>query len=473
MSSRPTIAIIGAGFTGTMVAARLLHAATSAALRLVIVNRSGRVARGVAYGTRSSRHVLNVPAGRMSAFSEDEDDFLRFVQARDRSATGGSFVSRQLYGEYLEHILMSAQARASRGTVLEQVADEVVAIRPHASSSSGASMQLACGDKLSVDRVVLALGNYPPSDPSLPDRSLFASPRYVRDPWSPGALESIPDHGTLLIVGTGLTMIDVVLELVARGRTSPMIAVSRRGLLPQPHREHTAPPSYAHLPPELVACEPSAVAYLRAVRRHIRRMAAKGLDWRDIVASLRPVTPRLWQALSTTERRRFLRHLRPYWEVHRHRVAPELWRAFDEARRSRLLTVRAARITAARETGDALRVSLGLRRGAAMELAGVTAVVNCTGPESDLRCVRDPLMQDLITHGNARPDPLGLGLDVDDDYALLNAAGRPSGTLSLVGPLLKGRYWEATAVPELRVHAARLAARLTAELSLSAARRTA
>lgn len=262
-------------------------------------------------------------------------------------------------------------------------------------------------------------------------------------------------------------MLDVALQLAEEGLSAPMLAVSRRGLTPLPHREHGAPPSYGHLPPDLVAGEPSAVAYLRAVRRHVRRLERDLIDWREVVASLRPVTPRLWHALPDREKSRFLRHLRPYWDVHRHRVAPELWQRFDAMRRSGALAVRAARLVSMADVGDQVHVSIRGRGAEAVETLRVGHVINCTGPESDVRSLRDPLLDALLASGAVRADAMGLGLDVTDDLALVGRDGRHSRALSLVGPLLKGTWWEATAVPELRGHAARLAARLHADLAAS------
>jgi uncharacterized NAD(P)/FAD-binding protein YdhS len=289
-------------------------------------------------------------------------------------------------------------------------------------------------------------------------------PRFIADPWKPKALDAVAADRPVVVIGTGLTMVDVALDLASRGHTGGMTAISRRGLLPQPHRHGTSPPSYGHLPPDLVATEPTASNYLRAVRRHVRRLAKEGIDWREVVASLRPVTPRLWRALPDAEKARFLRHLRPYWEVHRHRVAPELWAALQELMASGKLEVVAGRLTSITAAKDSIDVSFG-RRNAALETRNVAAVINCTGPESDVRRLRDPLITDLLSRGLATCDASGLGVRVDDAYRVIRSSGAPSPVVSLTGPLLRGEFWEATAVPELRVHAARLAERLASELT--------
>lgn len=458
----PTLAVIGAGFSGTMVAAQLLRRHYSTACRVVLINRSGPMARGVAYGTSSSRHVLNVPAGRMSAFPDDEEHFLRFVRTQIPEADGGTFAPRRLYGDYLAHTLSEAAAAAG-SALLERIADEVVDIEPVGHKGR---LHLKSGRAVLADRIVLALGNYPPADIPIPDRRFFATPRYIRDPWAPGALQEVPGDQPVLVIGTGLTMLDVALEL-SEGRTAPLTILSRRGLIPLPHRGHGSPPSYAHLPPGLVACEPTAVDYLRAVRQHVRILETAGVDWREVVASLRPLTTRLWQALETRERARFLRHLRPYWEVHRHRVAPELARAFEALRARGAVEIRAGRVLDLQDVNGEAQVTLRARGSPKTERLSFAAVVNCTGPDGDIRALDDPLIRQLLGRGLARTDALGLGLEVKPNLSLVEAGGQGSALLSLVGPLLKGALWEATAVPELRVHAARVAARLHDTLEAS------
>lgn len=446
------IAIIGAGFSGTLTAVHLLRGGTPGRLRVVLVNRSAAMARGVAYGTSSERHLLNVPAGRMSAFAHDPDGFLRFARERDPSVSGGSFVPRRLFGDYLEALLAEARRAPAPGASLEHVRDEVVDVDP-GGSSSRARVMLRGGRTIEADRVVIALGNFAPANPVIPDPAFFASPRYVRDPWGAAALDAIGAEEPVLLIGTGLTMVDVALDLASRApRSAPIHAVSRRGLLPLPHREHGAQPAYGTLPAGLTAGEPSALGYLRAVRAQVRAAAAAGVDWRDVVAALRPLTPALWMALDARERARFLRHLRPYWDVHRHRLAPASAAALGGMLASGALRPMAARIEAMEDHGHAARVVLRPRGSTAREAMRVAHVVNCTGPESSPYVAGEALLAALRARGAARPDAAGLGFDVGERFALVDAAGRPSGRLFLVGPLLRAQYWEATAVPELREH---------------------
>ncbi|HEX8692946.1 MAG TPA: FAD/NAD(P)-binding protein [Longimicrobium sp.] len=461
--SRPhTIVIVGGGFSGTLTAAHLLRGEWPGGLHVVLVNRSGPLARGVAYGTRSAAHVLNVPAARMSAFPGDEDHFLRFAQGRDPSVTAGSFVPRSLYGDYLEWVLREAvAARPAATRFTHRVAHAVdLRLRP----GEGAEVVLEDGggaSPLRADRVVLAAGSFPPADPPVPDPAFFAGdPRYVRDPWAPGALDGVDPDRPVLLVGTGLTMLDVALDLRGRGLGAPLYAISRRGLLPRPHRSPASPPRPVELSAALLAGPWTVRRYLREVRRKVA--ASPDLDWRDVLASIRPVTPALWAALPQSERARFLRHLQPYWDVHRHRAAPEAAAAVDELVRSGRLRVIAGRVLRLRPGPGAVRASFRRRGGGAEEVVRVGTVVNCTGPSGNVAALGEPLLDSLLARGLLTPDPLGLGVRTGPDHALLDREGRASEILFYTGPLLKAEHWESTAVPELRLHAARLAAHLRA-----------
>lgn len=466
-----TIAIIGAGFCGTALAVQLLRRPPVLPLKVVLVNRSGLMARGVAYGTRMENHVLNVPAARMGVLPGEDDGFLEFARRHDPRIGGGSFVSRRLYGDYLETLLTEAAVNAPAGCQFRAVVGDVERLVP---DGHGGELWLANGDRLRADQVVLALGHYAPADPAVPEpqRGFYCSPRYVRDPWRPDALWGVKSEQPVLLIGSGLTMLDIVLDLRARGHVAPIHALSRRGLLPLAHRELELPPVYdAELPRRMME-RPNARHYLRALREAVADAARQGGDWRDVIGALRGPTPALWHALSGHERRRFMRHLRPYWEVHRHRCAPQLGQRFEAERASGSLHLVAGRICGFDERPDRVIVELRRRGAAATERLDVGAVINCSGPEADTRRSREPLLAALRGDGLAVPDELGLGLRIDpDSYALIDGQGIASPWLRYVGPFLRARDWEATAVPELRQHVTRLADSLRATLSQPAGER--
>jgi len=454
-----TLAIVGAGFSGTATAIQLLTRHGQLPFEVALINRHPNLARGVAYGTHSPSHLLNVPAGRMGLFPDREGDFLEFAAQYDNTLTAASFVPRSLYGHYLGARLKQA-AEGAQAMRLQPVTGEVVDMRP-APGGKSAELTFADGRTLTAEQVVLAVGNYAPSDPPVPDAEFFHSLHYVRDPWAPGALDRVPLEAPTLLIGTGLTMMDVALELAHRGHAAVQYAVSRRGLLPQVHRQLPAMP-ITPPPAGLLEGKPSARRYLKLVRAYVEELAAKGADWRDAIGALRSQTSALWQALDLRERRRFLRHLQAYWDIHRHRTAPASGEKLAALLASGSLQVAAGRLK--RLSGSPGGVSVAWQpRGSTREARlEVGSVINCTGPQSDLNRLADPLMRSLLAQGLIRPDPLRLGLDLDPEARVLDNAGRPSGVISYTGPLLKARDWEGTAVPELRVAALRLADRLAA-----------
>lgn len=469
----PTIIIVGAGFSGTVTAVHLLRHGFGENSRLFLINRSGAMARGVAYGTTSDHHVLNVPAGSMSAFEESPDDFVEFLKGQGIEAERETFVCRRHYGSYLEWRLRDAIARAT-SVACHRITDEVLDVEP-APDGEAVDVRLGDGSMIRADRVVLAVGNYPPAMPAVStDVPLEQSPRYVADPWEPGALTRVDPRGPALFLGSGLTMIDIALELRALGMPLQGVALSRHGLLPSPHRTTAAPyPSPAvAFPPALRDGAPRIRRYVSVVRRHVRSMTDAGLDWRDVIASLRSATPGLWQSLALEERQRFLRHVRPFWEVHRHRVAPRLHEAFVELLDEGALRVLAGRLVHVRHQPESVSVRIRPRgRHAPLDLT-VGTIINCTGPANDTRSLHDELVQGLRRKGLLQPDSLGLGIECTKDGVLLGRERRPSLPLYYVGPFLRARDWEATAVPELRRHVHRLAAHLVETLA-SAGRRSA
>ncbi|HET7462484.1 MAG TPA: FAD/NAD(P)-binding protein, partial [Longimicrobium sp.] len=394
-----TIAIVGGGFSGTLTAVHLLRGAWPGGLHVVLVNRSGPLARGVAYGTRSAAHVLNVPAARMGAFPDDEEHFLRYARGRDPSVVGGDFVPRSLYGDYLEQVLADAVAAAPAGTRFTHRVARAVDVR--VCPGRGAELVLE-GDGgppvLAADRVVLAAGSYSPADPPVPDAAFFADdPRYVRDPWAPGALEGVDRSRPVFLVGTGLTMLDVALDLHGRRLGAPMLALSRRGLVPRPHRSPALPPHPVDWDGALLAGPATARRYLREVRRAVAEHP--DVDWRDVLASLRPVTPALWAALPLAERARFLRHLQPYWDVHRHRAAPSIISGFEGLVRDGRLRFCAGRLLRVRGGSGGVAVRFRRRGTQTVEEVRVGAVVNCTGPSSNVAALGEPLLDSLLRQG--------------------------------------------------------------------------
>lgn len=454
-----TLVVVGAGFSGMAVAVQLLRRLEGPA-RVCLVNRSLSFGRGLAYGTNSPSHLLNVPAGRMSIDPADESGFIDYLRSRGLAYKGSDFVPRSLYGDYLERCLLRAQANAAEGVRLELIESEVLRLETHGEGEAPV-VHLATGRAIEAHEVVLALGNFTPQPPHTPRQVDWRAAPLVNDVWAHGVLDALSPQAPVLLVGTGLTAYDAVLRLLDQGHRGPITMLSRRALLPQPHREQETPPAAHLVPPDFLAGESRLRRCLRETRALVARAAADGHDWRDVIGGLRPITPRLWQQLDAKSRKQFVRHAGPYWDTHRHRAAPAIFRRIRAALDSGQLQVAQGRLLDIRANGDGLAHVTWRARGAdTPATSAFAAVVNCTGPSSDLRRVADPLIANLLERGQLQADALALGLAVDEDYHLLRADGTPLRNVRYVGPLLKAQRWESTAVPELRVHAKNVADRL-------------
>lgn len=455
-----TVAIVGAGFSGVATAVQLMRRC-GPGTSVVLINESGRMARGLAYGTRSSAHVLNVPAGNMSALPEDPDNFLRFCRWNAPELQADAFVPRPLYGDYLESLLSALEVHVEQGPRLQRVVGRVTAVTPATTGQPGrALLQFDDGRSLLADDVVLAFGHFPPRSPLTAADEALAGTAYIADPWRADALAGIGSDDPVVLVGCGLTAVDVVLALQRQGHRGPIVGMSRHGLAPLPHRAPAAPhlrPDPARLCAGLGGSLRAAVA---ALRTQARVQAGAGLDWRDLMNALRGATPALWAGLSQSDRARFLRHVRPYWETLRHRCAPQAHAEVEALAASGRLERLAARVQSVRRREGMLELVALPRGGGAAISRPARAIVNCTGPATDVCLSSAPLVQQLLARGLLSPDPLRLGLLVDAHYRVLGCDGCAVPWLHYVGPLLKAMHWEATAVPELRVHAARLAEQL-------------
>ncbi len=453
------IAIIGAGFSGTMAAAQLLRQADRPLTIHLLERAAERFGRGVAYSTSAACHLLNVPAGNMSAYPEDSDHFLRWAGTQASSlidppwvtaVAPESFLPRRAYGAYLRQLLDDAERQAGQGVRLERVMQEAVGLDPE---SAGVRLRMAGGGTLVVDRVVLALGNFRPGNPAIANPSFYDGPHYHGDPWAPDLPQKVLRTQSCLLIGSGLTMVDWAIALSQVQYRGLIHAVSRRGLWPQPHARFAG----VAFSLRTAGAVPRVRDWLHQIRRFIRTGRC---DWRAVIDALRPSNQALWQSLSHPERRRFLSHLRPYWDCHRHRIAPVISARLNALIESGQLVRHVGRIRELRDEGVDVEVVIRERGNAATSLFRVGAVLNCSGSESDYRKLDSPLVQDLLARGLARPDPLRLGLDVDGDGALIGRHGVSSETLYTLGPPQKGILWETTAVPEIRVQAERLAASL-------------
>lgn len=457
-----TITIIGGGASGTLLAVQLARQAR-APLTVHLVEQHGPPGRGVAYGTLTPAHRLNVPANKMGAYPDQPGHFYEWLLQNGHTFAPDAFVPRQLYAEYLQAQL---QAAIAAGKIeIELIHDEAIDIeveQVQAASQQDPSLQgvglpaheaipnktfviLASGRRLASDAVVLAFGNFLPPQPSF--LSPQAAAKHFGNPWQPDLAARIGPHDRVLVIGMGLTAVDTLLSLQAQPHNGPLYAISTHGWWPAAHElGHTYPDFSAEL-----ADLTSLPAMLSVLRRHLRAAAIRGSNWRAVIDSLRPSTQALWQQLPLAEKRRFMRHLRRLWDVSRHRMPQECAAALEAMHASGQLHSLQGRVTAIEVAGSEFSVSYR-SRGQVHNLQ-VDAVINCMGSESNYTRLPSRLVQNLLARQLIQPDALAQGLEAAPDGAL-------GPHLYTLGTALKGLLWESTAVPEIRAQARQLAAKL-------------
>jgi uncharacterized NAD(P)/FAD-binding protein YdhS len=475
------VAIIGGGASGTLTAIQLLReaAARQLPLRIKLIDQYGRHGLGQAYSTVDRAHRLNAMAGQMSALSDDPDHLLRWAVADAAGAAGSdgraaedrsppaatAFLSRLDYGRYLRDTLADAEHRALPVATLTPVTAEVLAIR--CGGDRPVRIMLRDGH-IDADVAVLATGNAPARLP-------FEVPpdgRIVTDPWRPAALAGltgradsarVTDAGqaradTVVIVGTGLTMLDLALTINAANPDAVIHAVSRHGMLPRPH-PGTPPPDRQPMWLPFLTRTTGPVRLTDLMWQVRSLIAASPASWFDVMDRLRPLVPGLWRRLPLHDKRLFLRHVARYWEVHRHLVPPQTASRITTLRAAGRLHIHRGRVQGVTRHDGRLLIRLE-SDGATREL-DADWLVNGTGSTTDIGATASPLLRDMFASGVARPDPLGLGIDAAPDGQVLNESGEPSKVLFALGPPLRGVWYETTAVPEIRAQAAGLAQRIT------------
>ena len=441
------ITIIGGGASGTLLAANLLRATGEQLVEINVVEKAPSLGRGVAYSTPDDIHLLNVPAARMTAFADEPDHFLNWLEGNGYQFGPTAFVPRKIFGSYLNAVVRMAEESKHDLVKLNIFEDDAVDI---SIKDGKAEVMLASGEYLYSEKVVLAFGNFLPPQPSVRDLSFTTDPKYFRSPWHEGVFESIGNEDDVLIIGTGLTMVDVVMKLAHSAHTGKIYALSTRGLIPAVHKLGDTYPSFAD---ELVPMT-RITDLLKSVRRHIKTAGEQNIDWRAVIDSLRPVTQQLWQNLPISEKRYFMQHLSRYWNVARHRMPAEAAAVLDKLRENGRLEIRKGRLQKIEST-DGFDVEY-LADSTSHSLKA-HAIINCIGSESNFRKLDSQLVSTLFERGYIRSDALNFGIDALPNGSVVGQNGENSDVTFTLGTALKGTLWETTAIPEIRTQARQLA----------------
>jgi uncharacterized NAD(P)/FAD-binding protein YdhS len=460
--SNADILIVGGGLSGTMLAVQLLR--LPGKRRVLVIEPRAELGRGEAYSAVELGHTLNGNAARMSVDPDNADDLTQWLT--QYIAEGGwpesdqqpvpiseLFPPRGIFGLYAQQRLQEARAEgALNGSTVEHVRAEAVDLRTDAEA---VLLTLSDGQCLRGAFAVLATGMFPAArTPQTESSGLNAA---ALDPWDVAAMRQLDPQSTVLIIGSGLTMVDAVVSLEQAGHRGPIEVFSRHGLLPHVRRQ---PPAWVDFLAEDYSIR-SPRQLMRELRRHCRDAIAQGIDWQAPLDTVRAHIGRLWHQASDVQRRQFVRHVRPWWESHHHRSPPlsaELVaRLYEDGR----LRIHAASFKGL-EPSTGHEVSIRLRRRGEVQSCVVTgaALINSSGIEYDWRRVARPLPRQLLARGLVQPGPLALGIAAEVDGAVLNADGEAASRLFAMGPPLRGMWWESTAVTDVASQAKALADRL-------------
>lgn len=411
--------------------------------RATLIERRPRAGEGLAYGDAAPSHLLNVRAKGMHAYPDDPDGFVRWLERQGYNFSAECFVPRLIYGDYLRDLLACEMARKPGRLTLVQ--DEAVAL----TVNDRACLTLRNGGMVAADLAILAVGNLPPYHPPGFNDTL-PTDVYIVDPWVDHATAGLTAEDTVLIIGTGLTMVDTVLRLKEEGFEGRIVAISRRGLLPHRHSEQRPFTPIDERP------APCASSLVRSTR-----MRAAEIGWHNAVDELRRFTQPLWRAADHATRARFLRHLRPWWDIHRHRLAPIVADQIAELIERGRLSIMAARIRHVRPFANGVYVTFQPRGAQPECVRHFRRALNCTGPQGNLTTVREPLLRHLYDDGTIRPDPLRIGIDIDAQSRTFAADGTRNERLYAIGPMTRSESWEIVAVPDIRRQVWALAQRLS------------
>ena len=449
-----SVVIVGGGFCGVMSLINIINK-TDKMADITLINKGYPLARGVAYKTYSDLHLLNVETKNMSAFHDQSDHFLQWCLNQKDIHIGKeelpfTFLPRNVYGRYLDEIFEEKIKNLPENISLEIIDDEVTDIDKY---NQQFIVRTSSGKNIPADKILLATGNSEPCSPILTNPAFLKSKNYFSNPWSEKAILGLQDHQTTLIIGTGLTMVDVIIGLRENDFNGKIIALSPHGYNILPHRE---------MPPQRYILDELSPPYnlenlFRLFYKHIRESRKRGLSGETVVDAIRAKTQEIWQLLTLDDKKKFMTHLRHLWGVARHRLPANVHQQIQQLIKEEKLEVIAGRIRKIAECENGIEIKIRKRKDQSELILKVARIINCTGPETDIRKQKSSLFDALLKKGIARPDVMNLGIDATADGQVIDENNIISNQIFAIGSLLKGKLWESTAIHELRIQAYRVA----------------
>lgn len=440
-----TVCIIGGGFSGCLTAIHLLNKSSNVKIKLI--NHNYPLIQGIAYSTNDASHLLNVPAGKMSAFADKPFHFTEWLSSKKEfkhllsTDIQFQFLPRFIYGAYLKE-MMDQYLKHDRLTIISSKATGVK------KTEGEFLIQCENASVIESDALVLAMGNYLPAEPRIENSFDFSDPAYFKNPWDNSFLNEIDLNKNILIIGTGLTMIDCVRSLAEINFKAKIIAVSPRGYIPARHS--SAVSLYTDFFQDLK--NKHLLDIFKIIRFHIKRSEQEQIPWQAVIDVIRPLTKEIWLNLSVRDKKQFISHLRHIWGVARHRLPETVHNKIMELMDSGQLQVIGGRLNKIEKADSSLKVTIKLRRKNSERLVEIDRIVNCTGPQSDFNEINDALIKDLLQNKIIFPDELKLGIKASPEGKIIDHEGTIIKNAYAIGSLLRGVLWETTAIPELRVN---------------------
>lgn len=446
-----TIVIIGGGASGTITAIRLLEK-LQVPTEVILIERNEKLLhRGHAYSNTFSYEPLNVPSGKMSMYNDQPDHFYNWLLAHkpEESAainlTKASFVSRRWFGDYVEWNLQNAIDNKPATTIYSELIDEVKDID---TALGHYKIKLASGKELNCATVILATGNDAPKSLLSDDDIAVVNNKYANYPWQGPDKYSFNAEDDILIVGSGLTMIDNTVSLKQKGHKGKIYILSRHGSLPLPHAETV------HLDvPEINSS--SALNIYNSIKHEVKKASASAISWQSVMDSLRTITTPVWKQLSITEKKQFFKYLRPYWEIHRHRMPRESEARINAMKQDGSAVFIKGSIAKVEATNNNITVTYRDKQQEGK--ITVRYIINCTGPNSDYENIPGHLFNTLAKKALVTFDELKLGIVTAENGSPVNSKGQKVNNVFSVGPVRKASEWETTAIREIRIQAEELA----------------
>ena len=460
----PSLGIIGGGFAGIMTAVNLIKK-TNAPMELYVIGEKNNFARGIAYQSYLDKHILNVTTGKMSAFPDQPSHFLDWVMSRPsfqelpKEIVANSFLSRNLYGDYLCELWQDALKQAGeKGISVVELVDTVIKLE---NREDGIKLSFLNSPNIIVTKCVMATGNQIPKNPSIPNLLFFKSPNYYQNPWTKESVSDVKSSLPVLIIGNGLTMVDTIIGLQDNKFKGEIYSISPNGFNILPHR-HSGLTYKAHL--EEIQDKMSLKELTQIIHKHVKIVRQFGVSAEPIIDALRPHTQRIWRNLTSQEKQFFMSRLRHLFGVARHRIPLHIYDKIQKLRIDGQLHIQSGKILDITESEAGIDVKYYDKKQRKTLILKVSRVINCTGPETDFSKLENNFLSQCIHDGVFCQDELKLGIQTNvENYKVKSKDGKEHSNLFTLGSNLKGELWESTAVNELRQQAFALAELILAE----------